>query len=673
MKRSTATVWLIVILLAAFFLRQYRLLDFPYHGDEVDEGDIALDILGGHLALFYPQNEGNEPLYQFLLTPFFALLGDSVIANRFPSVMWSTLFVALMYLYVRVLSGSRRAGVLAAGLTAALWWPTVFGRLGLREISQAVMMTPALIGLVIAQRAASARRAQIAGIVGGICAGLTAYTFLAGRGFPVIVILFLLHTALVQPGRLRERWRALLTYFGIMIAQSAPLFAYLALHPELDFHVRDLSTRHPLAEGGLSGLISNTLATLGMFTVSGDQNWVRSIPGRPVFVGVEGALFYLGVAFCVWRWRRSEYALQLIVVATMLAPNILTEDPPRWTRSIGILPGLIAITILPIEWAWSRLESRFGARSQSRWRINVLTAILLGTLGISIFLRTANDMFRVWIDHPGVYWMTLAFYDGAGKYVNQSPETTPFNYVMDIHTPWREHNIARVVQRKEIALRYSVKSAFVFPDDPRGGRIAFQILGAPERPLLDAFLDLDAPIFVDARTDDEGRRLLRVYAVPRARIDEHLARARANAVFLAGTRAPITHPIQVGDVLQFLGYEIVNPDARPGDSLNVLTFWRVLRRPPSMAIFIHLLDARQQIVAQFDGFQVVASSLAAGDVVVQLHTLRLPGDLPAGDYRLEMGAYMRDDLKRLPLNVGTDVVWLQEWRATRFCCFLRSW
>ena len=75
MKRNTAWALLLVILLGAFFLRQYRLLDFPYHGDEVDEGDIALDILHGHLAPFYAQNEGNEALYQFVLVPFFAVLG----------------------------------------------------------------------------------------------------------------------------------------------------------------------------------------------------------------------------------------------------------------------------------------------------------------------------------------------------------------------------------------------------------------------------------------------------------------------------------------------------------------------------------------------------------------------------------------------------------------------
>ncbi len=663
MTKKTAWVLLIVILLAAFFLREYRLLDFPYHGDEVDEGDIAVSILHGNLAPFYPQNEGNEALYQFVLAPFFATLGESVMTHRWVSGAWSMVLVALMYVYGRELFRSRRVGVMAAGLAAALWWPTVFGRLGLREISQPVMMTVALLGLVIALRAPTARRALHAGVIGGIFAGLTAYTFLSGRGFPIVVIVFLVYLALVQREPLRARWRALLIYGILLIGLTALLFIYLSAHPELDFHVRDLGAQSWLGRGDVAQLAPQVLGTLGMFTVSGDLNWVRNIPGRPAFPGPEGWLFYLGVALCLWRWRKPEYVLQLIVVATFLAPNILADNPPWFTRSIGILPGLLVIPVLPVEWAWEHVKiwmNDWSARRQTR--VAAASAALVGLLGISIFARTAIDMFQTWIDNPGVYWMTLAFYDSAGKYVNQSPDTTPVNYVMDVYTDWREQNVQRVVQRREVALRFSVLSAFVFPADPRGDRIAYQIFGAPPAALLEAFLDLNQPIYVDPRVDPQGQRPLRVYFVPRARLDAHLARARTAPVGLPDTNAPLTAPVQVGDALQFLGYEILNPATRAGTDLDVLTYWRVLRRPPNLAIFVHLIDSQQHVVAQFDGFEAIVDDLAPGDTVVQLHTLTLPANLPSAPYRFELGAYTRADLKRLPLSSGTDHVWLQAWQ-----------
>lgn len=649
MTKNQTLIFLVIIVLAAFFLRQYRLLDFPYHGDEVDEGDIALDILHGHLAPYYPQNEGNEPLYQFSLAPFFAVLGDSVIANRFPSVAWSMVFVALMSTYARILFASRRVGVLAAGLAASLWWTTVFGRLGLREITQPVMMIPALIALVIVLRDSSERRAFGAGIIGGIFAGLTSYTFLSGRGFPVITILFLLYAALFQRDALRERWRMFAIYAVLMIGISLPLYGYLYLHPELDFHVRDLSERSWLAQRDFSALAPQLMNTVGMFTVRGDMNWVRNIAGRPAFVSVEGWIFYLGVALCVWRWRKREYALQLIVLVTMLVPNLLAEDPPRWTRSIGILPSLVAITALPVEYVWRRIER------YSRAQLAYASAVVL--LGISIYSRTAFDMFDVWIDHPGVYWMTLAFYDGAGKYINRSTDTTPLNYVMDVYTDWRKQNVARVAQRDDVQLRWSIKNAFIFPGDSRGARVAFQIFGDPALPLQTTFLDLNHPIFIDPRADPEGNRPLRVYSIPLTRINEHLTRAKTGTIFLPDSNDRV-ESFQIADLVQFLGYELIDSNAR--DELDVLTYWRVLRPPPEMAVFLHLLGPNGNVIAQYDGFDVVTEDLEPEDIVVQLHALKLPGNLPNATMRFEIGAYTRSNLQRLPLP-GGDHLWLQTW------------
>ncbi len=392
------------------------------------------------------------------------------------------------------------------------------------------------------------------------------------------------------------------------------------------------------------------------------MNWVYNVAGRPVFVGPEGWLFYIGVLLCLVWLRKPQYALQLIVLVVMLIPSIVTEHPPSWTRSAGMLPALLATTALPIEWAWNRIE-QWNQHGQGQLLIRKSYPVLIFLLGVSIYLRTATDMFQVWIDNPENYWMTLAFYDSTAKYINQSPDSTPVNYVMDLYAPWRKHNIQRPVQRRDVALRWSVHSALVFPDDPRGGRIAFQIFEAPAIPLLNAFLDLDAPIYMDPRVEPEGRRLLRVYFVPRARLYEHLVRAGIEQVFLPGTSVPLTARIRADDLLEFVGYEILDSSAAPGNDLNVLTYWRVLKRPPSIAIFLHLVDSEGHIVAQSDGFDAVVEALAVGDLTVQLHSLSTP-DLPPKVFRFEMGAYRRDDLKRLPLSIGTDHVWLKTWQPT---------
>lgn len=651
MTKTRALSWMVIILLGAFFLRQYRLLDFPYHGDEVDEGDIALEILHGHLAPFYPQNEGNEPLYQFTLAPFFPVLGDTVIANRFPSAAWSLVFVALMYAYARELFSSRRAGALSAGLAAALWWPTVFGRLGLREISQPVMMTPALIALVTVLRDASTARARRAAFIGAIFAGLTSYTFPAGRGFPILVLVFLLYAAIVHRPQLRERWRDLGIYFALMIVINIPLWIFLMQNSAQDFHVGDLTQRSWLIQGDWAQAFPNLRDTAGMFTWRGDLNWVRNIPGRPVFPGIEGWIFYGGIALCLRRWRKPEYALQLIVLAVMLAPNVLAEDPPRWTRGIGILPGLIAVTVAPVEYAWARLNNR-----QTRIAFGALIAFL----GLSIYARTAFDMFTNWIDQPGVYWMTLAYYDSAGKYIHQSSDTTPVNYVMDVYSDWRKHNVTRVAARSDIEMRFSLTNALVFPRNELGDRLAFQNLAAPPSSLLAPIANSGRLIFVDPRTDPGGNRPLQIYFVPRNQLEVQIARARLGAVFLPDSGIRV-NSFNVSDLLEFDGYQILDATAKLGQALNVLTYWRVLRTPPDLAIFVHLLDPGGNIVAQYDGFDVVTQDLKPDDLVMQLHALELPPNFPRATYRFEIGAYTRSDGKRIPLAPGGDHLWLQNW------------
>jgi 4-amino-4-deoxy-L-arabinose transferase-like glycosyltransferase len=672
-KRSHTYAVLIAILLSAFFLRQYRLFGMPFFGDEVDSGDIALEILDGKIAPFYPHAEGREGLYFYTMAIAFALLGDSELANRWPSVAWSTVFVALMYAYGRVVFKSRRIGLLAAGLTAALFWPAVFAHIGLRAVSMPVMMTPALMGLVLALAAPSDRRALAAAIWGGAFAGLTAYTYTAGRGFPAIVALFLVYASIAQREMLRRRWRPVLAYVLLMIAVISWLYIYLRLNPGYDVRLGTARMGLDLLlQGDYGAFLTQVKETLGMFTIWGEPNPLFNLKGRPVFVGPEGWLFYLGVLLCLLRMRKAEYALQLIVLVTMLVPSIVTQHPPSWTRSIGMLPALIVVTVFPVEWGFSAvhrsvrkgLDGNQPGRLRQRLALPLYTAIVL-VLGLSVYVRTASDLFNVWMDQPEAYWMAYAFYDETAQYVNHSTESTPLNYVMDWYVPWRKTNLKRAIQRRDVAVRWTVNNALVFPDHTGGLRVAFQVLAAPPLPLLEAFFDPDAPVYVGPRADPEGLHPLLVYHIPRSELDAHLAAAESRTVFLLGGESPVHSPVAVGEWLQFQGYEIANPEAQPGDSLLVFTYWRVLQPPPDMALFVHLLSPDGQLVAQHDGFDVVVDELAGSDVVVQLHKLELPPDLPDATYQLEVGAYTREDLTRIPLSTGSDHVYLEPWQLVR--------
>jgi hypothetical protein len=124
------------------------------------------------------------------------------------------------------------------------------------------------------------------------------------------------------------------------------------------------------------------------------------------------------------------------------------------------------------------------------------------------------------------------------------------------------------------------------------------------------------------------------------------------------TGAPITPPVAppqvtLDETLAFLGYAV--PDAtRPGTTLDVLTYWRVLAQPVRpLSLMLHLVGVDSVPMAVGDGLGVPIDQWRAGDVLVQRHRLLIPeGTLP-GNYQLQTGAYWLDTMERWTGTRGT--------------------
>ena len=102
-----------------------------------------------------------------------------------------------------------------------------------------------------------------------------------------------------------------------------------------------------------------------------------------------------------------------------------------------------------------------------------------------------------------------------------------------------------------------------------------------------------------------------------------------------------------------LGYQAGSP--RPGQNMPVTLYWQAQSEiPVDYTVFMHMLDASGQTVAQADA-RPKAGWLPTtwwdpGKIVADEHTLVLPAALPAGDYRLEVGLYVAETGERLPLS-----------------------
>jgi hypothetical protein len=116
--------------------------------------------------------------------------------------------------------------------------------------------------------------------------------------------------------------------------------------------------------------------------------------------------------------------------------------------------------------------------------------------------------------------------------------------------------------------------------------------------------------------------------------------------------------VNLGESLQLLGYDL--PDTlASGKTFPVTLYWRSrAATSASYTVFVHLLDVSQKVVAQHDGIPLYGRSPTSGwlpgEIIADIHELRIPPGLLPGKYLIEVGMYDALNGQRLPVSSGDD-------------------
>jgi hypothetical protein len=107
-----------------------------------------------------------------------------------------------------------------------------------------------------------------------------------------------------------------------------------------------------------------------------------------------------------------------------------------------------------------------------------------------------------------------------------------------------------------------------------------------------------------------------------------------------------------GEGIGLIGYDLV-----VGNPLELVLYWESQAAvAESYDVFIHLVNGDGEIVAQVDRKPV--NGLAAtdvwqtGDIIRDQVAIPQPDDLPAGEYSLRLGVYLRENGQRLAVSGG---------------------
>jgi 4-amino-4-deoxy-L-arabinose transferase-like glycosyltransferase len=265
------------------------------------------------------------------------LLGESLFALRLTAALVGIVTVAAVYWLGLELFRDRRVALVAAALLAISFWHLLFSHLGFRAITQPLLQT-LTVGALVRGLRLEQRKWLVAS---GIFLGLSGYTYLAVRLFPVLLLLACLPLLIGQ--KWRQRILQLLLVGGVALVVLAPLLGFFITNPDA-FWVR-ISQVAP-SETALS-LGESIVRSLEMFFLVGDPYVRFNVPGRPLFGWFWGGLLLVGWGMLLWGWRRLQadwqrFAVLLLLLApfVMLLPTALAvnEIVPSNLRAIGLIP-----------------------------------------------------------------------------------------------------------------------------------------------------------------------------------------------------------------------------------------------------------------------------------------------------------------------------------------------
>lgn len=647
--------WVVLVVAALLLGATLRLWMVPHPPpalmiDETENGEDVLDILSGHLAIFFPRNNGREPLFIYSQALSVFVLGPTAFALRFPMACFGILALAATYALGRDWYG-RWVGLLAMTAMGTSFWHLALTRVGLRAGAVPLFVVLCMYATGRALRTGSRRQACLSGF--WLACGL--YTYLSMR-LMAVVLLVGYAVLLLRPSRngMTRRWRSF--RIGMLAALTsvvlvAPLGAYLLAHPD-QFAGRiaqvSVFNQHPTIIGKHMGLGESLLRTFGGFFIHGDDNFRQNVPGRPIFDPLNAALWLSGLGVLCWRLVRRIHASatqpfmpDLWLVLWMLiieSGSALAQESPYFARLSAAIPSVFVMWALGavVFRQWLSRWEKHGAKVASV----VVAFLLLFQTG-----ATARDLFVRWGQSP----QTWLGFDGdiydcigallASPYATMDP--TRMIFQLDAMPPVQ----FRMPQTRQSVWVRQYSSALVLPA-AGAGDVLFLYPHLRIQPTFPHLFPDAIPVLRGERPG--GGTAFVVY--------------RLTADTLASVRrpsAPIT--AHFSDRLTLLGAVHPLPTApiAAGAATSLQLLWRVSATDrQNYGLYVHLVDSEGRTWVSADEQADLTNGWQKDQEILSGHAITVPADAPPGRYTLVVGAGLRtldEQPSRYTQSLGADV------------------
>jgi 4-amino-4-deoxy-L-arabinose transferase-like glycosyltransferase len=434
-KFLTISILTIIIALAAFF-RLWKLDDIPpgLYPDSAIYGNDAFDSLKNKdFKVFYPENNGREGLYMWLLALSFYVFKTSIWSLRFVGAIAGILTVLGTYLlgkklFNEIFKNENKAEItslLSSFFLAVSFWHTNFSRIGFRAILVPFFIVFILYFLFIGIK----NKKLIHIIISGIFLGLGFYTYISYRFIVLALIPPLIFWFYIYKKQRLEKKYLFLIFVFLFIAFiiALPIGIYFLNNPS-DFFGRAAGVSVFSQPNPLSSFIRSFLIHLQSFNFQGDFNWRHNFSGDPQLILPIGIFFIIGIIFCIKTFinyfknkNYDEVEIYIILISwffSMILPGALSyEGIPHALRIIGTIPVVYLFSGLGAYLLFEKIKENFF-KTEYKFFLYISIFILLMGIVISEFDR----YFYKWGQNKEVENAFSKNYVKIGQFLNSLPD-----------------------------------------------------------------------------------------------------------------------------------------------------------------------------------------------------------------------------------------------------------
>jgi 4-amino-4-deoxy-L-arabinose transferase-like glycosyltransferase len=640
----------VFVLLIAAFARLYMFNEAPpgLQHDEIfkaQEGRALVEQ--GDFRLFYPSNQGHEGMFVWVLGVSYLLFGTSFMMIKFPAFICGMLTVALTYRVVGEIV-HRRAGFVAAGLTAVSFWMVSVNRMGLR--ANLLPLFALLIVWGVFKVYSSEFRDKKIVVLIGIALGLAIYTYTSSFALYVAFGVFLLALIVFRRSTFSQKWRLYLIIGVTGLLLALPM-VYIRLNdPQGTNRVSTIS--RPLNDflaGKSDELMGNFWGLVGMPFFTGDPEWRYNVSDRPLFVTPVGLLVYLGFGVALFRVRKSPVYIMFLVFATVgLLPSLLTVSAPSFLRSIIALPAVMLFVALAVDLLPDK---------RLVWAAGAGVIALTGATDWTAYFDT-------WIRNDEVQTIYRDDLEQLAKY-----PTANTRMIASTSNPELDPLLFQYYQPQTDVVFFNGQTNIVLSDQP--ALLFISPLSAITPPHLDWLGQAQGTTPLSPIYRQDGEVAFEVYQLDAAQaLQSQLTEVQNQPVYLYNqTQFPrgdvsewaeeIPYPVNFGTVVQLVGVELPRREINSEhDGVNIQLYFQPLieRIDVPLNVFVHMSRRDGNVHAQRD-FLGVPTIEWTHDLTFIQDNFVIAGPTPPGRYIITMGIYNFQTGERLPiLNTAGEVI-----------------